>query len=167
MLKPLFQGQSDVDQFELICSLIGTPTKDTWSDVYDLPSASSMLLGSQVYNKNLRTSCSGIMNSVYIDILERILVANPGQRSSARLALGNRFFFRTIDKQVDSSSALRIGQGSSFHEYQTKKRKFQEVDERKRSESSTTTGGGARTEEEDCSSVQHSLGINRTRSISK
>lgn len=35
--KPLFAGSDEISQLDLIYQLLGTPTKDTWPDVDELP----------------------------------------------------------------------------------------------------------------------------------
>lgn len=123
VLRPLFPGKNESEQFDLISKVIGTPTDATWTDIYENPDATSMLMSCAVHNTNLRTSCTGIIPSIYLDVLERMLCADPGKRCSARLALGNRFFLLPLKKNGDAD-VLKIDENSSFHEYQTKKRKF-------------------------------------------
>jgi hypothetical protein len=36
MLKPLFPGNSELDQMNKICSVLGTPTESDWPDAYRL-----------------------------------------------------------------------------------------------------------------------------------
>lgn len=38
LLKPLFPGNSEVDQVYKICGILGTPTHSTWSEGYKLAS---------------------------------------------------------------------------------------------------------------------------------
>lgn len=122
-MRPLFQGKIEAEQFDFICKIIGTPTDTTWCDIFELPNAASMLMSCSVYSTNLQTSCGGSMPPVCVDLLERLLCADPSKRCSARLALGNRYFVQTQGRAGDAD-ALRLEQSASFHEFQTKKRKF-------------------------------------------
>ena len=38
MMKPLFNGSSEVDQLNKICSVLGTPSKTDWPEGYRLAS---------------------------------------------------------------------------------------------------------------------------------
>jgi serine/threonine protein kinase len=143
ILKPLFPGKAEPEQFELICKLIGLPTESTWVGMSALPGAGTMLAAAAaaagVHHSNIRTACAGVIPSVFLDLLERLLVADPGKRSSARLALGNRFFLQNLGKPGESAGALRIDPTASFHEYQTKKRKHDALRENANSANSNTS----------------------------
>lgn len=124
LLRPLFPGKTESEQFDLICRIIGTPSETTWRDIHELPNATTMLMSCFVNAGNIRTSFQGsTIPAYYVDIFERLLCADPAKRSSARLALGHRFFMQSMEKGGEEE-VLRIDQNASFHEYQTKKRKY-------------------------------------------
>ncbi|XP_025197800.1 cyclin-dependent kinase 1-like [Melanaphis sacchari] len=94
--KPLFQGDSEIDQLFRIFRILTTPTEDTWPGVSDLkdykptfPKWSDNMLADSV--KNL--SSSGV------DLMRQMLVYDPSKRINARDSL-QHCYFKDLNKSI-------------------------------------------------------------------
>lgn len=137
--KPLFPGKSEVDQLEVICKLLGTPTNDNWRESLDLPHYNSMLRNMPRYAANsLRATYSKErLSDQSVDLLDRIFIFDPNRRISAKVALSNRYFTAEPKVPVDATllEPLNLPEGSSLHEFETKrKRRAEEEMEKTRKE---------------------------------
>lgn len=99
--RPLFPGKNDADQLKVIFKIIGTPTPDAWPGMDKLPK-----YGSEEYKlyprpKDLSAQVPG-MPPAGVDLLGRMLEADPSKRISAAEALAHPFFAELPD-------ALRAG----------------------------------------------------------
>lgn len=91
--KPLFPGKSEVEQTELICKTLGTPSKEIWPSMIKLPNH-TWISSMPRYSSTLRSSLSGCcqISEQSMALLERMLVYDPEKRSTARMALNNMYF---------------------------------------------------------------------------
>ncbi|XP_064458013.1 cyclin-dependent kinase 1-like [Ornithodoros turicata] len=87
--KPLFHGDSEIDQLFRIFRTLGTPTEESWPGVAKLPdykptfpSWKDNILGSMISN----------MDSDAIDLLKKMLIYDPATRISARDTLEHPYF---------------------------------------------------------------------------
>lgn len=87
--KPLFPGDSEIDEIFRIFRIMGTPTEETWPDVSYLPDFKPSFpkwgkkdLGSIVTN----------LDRDGLDLLESLLAYDPARRISAKRALGSPYF---------------------------------------------------------------------------
>ncbi|KAJ2157403.1 Cyclin-dependent kinase catalytic subunit [Coemansia sp. RSA 552] len=87
--KPLFPGDSEIDEIFKIFRILGTPTEDIWPDITSLPDYKPSFPKWQP--KNLSTLVPGL-DSVGIDLLKRMLTYDPAQRISAKQALVHPYF---------------------------------------------------------------------------
>lgn len=124
MMKPIFQGSSETDQFYKICAVLGPPNSQTWPDAQKLaaklnlkiPTVSGVPLSSLMPNASPEA----------IDLMSRLLAYEPAKRPSASQALGHSFFDGPMENpylkthksqsKVDSSR-----QNTTRSEYNTKK----------------------------------------------
>jgi cyclin-dependent kinase 12/13 len=134
---PIFPGKSEVEQLDIIFRTIGTPTEETWPNLPSLPLYETRCKQEipKYYNVNLRTSYLGVtMSDAVIELLDRILVADPSKRITPNIALTHKFFLLdpVPPENPASLGLLSIPQGASFHEYETKRiRKAKEEELRK------------------------------------
>lgn len=124
--RPLFPGNNENKQLELIFKGIGTPTISSWNEVNELPNYETMYKVLPNYNTCIRDEYNKILSDQAINLLERILVADPAKRSSAKIALTSTYIITAPDpNDIEPLGGLM---GQSFHEYQIKqKRKQQEI----------------------------------------
>lgn len=80
LLKPLFAGNSEMDQLFRICAVLGTPTKENWSEGYRLSAQSGIGF----------PSCAGVgLGSVVeasqeaINLISLMLMWDPSKRITA------------------------------------------------------------------------------------
>jgi len=92
--RPLFQGDSEIDQLFRIFRILRTPTDDIWPGVTQLqdykPSFPSWTDNN--LSKNLKTSDNNI-----VDLMQKMLIYDPAQRINAKVALAHPYF-NTIGK---------------------------------------------------------------------
>ncbi|XP_044738144.1 cyclin-dependent kinase 1 [Chrysoperla carnea] len=98
--KPLFQGDSEIDQLFRIFRVLKTPTEEIWPGVTSLPDYKASFpnwtkdnLDAQIKN----------MSEDGKDLLRQMLVYDPARRISARDALNHPYF-----KDVDTTIGTRI-----------------------------------------------------------
>lgn len=87
--RPLFHGDSEIDQLFRIFRILGTPTEKNWPGVSQL----------QDYKTDFpRWNGEGLkkavpqMDEVGLDLLEKMLIYNPAKRISAKAALDHPYF---------------------------------------------------------------------------
>ena len=87
--KPLFAGDSEIDQIFKIFQVLGTPNENHWADALKLE-----------YFKSTFPKWKGIdltkhtekLDEDGIDLLESLVALEPNKRISARMALKHPFF---------------------------------------------------------------------------
>jgi len=93
--RPLFQGDSEIDQLFRIFRVLRTPTEEIWPDVTKLPDFKATFPNWTTFElkpimKNL--------GPAGMDLLEQMLIYDPSKRISARKALLHPYF-DDLDKQ--------------------------------------------------------------------
>ena len=84
--KPLFTGDSEIDQIFKIFQMFGTPTEKTWPGITKLPDFKLTFpqfkpKGIEAYNQNL--------DPVGLDLLSKMIQQDPCKRISAKAALNH------------------------------------------------------------------------------
>uniref|UniRef100_A0A2P2I4W5 Cyclin-dependent kinase 2-like n=1 Tax=Hirondellea gigas TaxID=1518452 RepID=A0A2P2I4W5_9CRUS len=93
--KPLFPGDSEIDQLFRIFRTLGTPDQHSWPDVVKLPDYKSTF---PKWTVNSKDSIAGILKRLDPqgqDLLGRMLTYDPRQRISSRYALQHPYFCNT------------------------------------------------------------------------
>jgi len=87
--KPLFQGDSEIDQLFRIFRVLTTPTEDTWPGVTTLPDFKPSFpnWNSNNLDNTMKDCCPKAL-----DLLEKCLVYDPSKRISAKAALQHEYF---------------------------------------------------------------------------
>ncbi|XP_074592584.1 cell division control protein 2 homolog [Curcuma longa] len=87
--RPLFPGDSEIDELFKIFRILGTPNEDTWPGVTSLPDFKSAFPKWQ--SKDLATLVLNL-GDAGIDLLSKMLILDPSKRISARQALEHEYF---------------------------------------------------------------------------
>ncbi|KAM9345050.1 cyclin-dependent kinase 1 isoform 1-T1 [Symphorus nematophorus] len=100
--KPLFHGDSEIDQLFRIFRTLGTPNNDVWPDVESLPD----------YKNTFPKWKSGNLSSMVknldkngLDLLAKMLIYNPPKRISAREAMTHPYF-DDLDKSTLPAASI-------------------------------------------------------------
>ncbi|KAL7521497.1 hypothetical protein ACHAWX_006172 [Stephanocyclus meneghinianus] len=127
--RPIFTGKTEMDQLKLIFELIGTPTDKTWEGFNELK---LIRTGEVTIDKLRRPKLrekygTKIQPVTALNLLEKLLELDPKKRITARGALTHRYFrvepIAPSDPSELGTIDLGDGDGSGYHEFQTKKRR--------------------------------------------
>jgi serine/threonine protein kinase len=89
MKKPLFPGESEIDELFSIFRVLGTPTEETFPGLTELPAYSETF--PQWKAKDI-TTILGVTNPQAVDLVKQMLIYDPVKRISAKAALDHPFF---------------------------------------------------------------------------
>ncbi|XP_018906116.1 serine/threonine-protein kinase ICK isoform X3 [Bemisia tabaci] len=89
-LRPLFPGNSEIDQIFKICSILGTPDKRDWYEGYQLAAAMNFKFP-QFVRVPLNTIVPNASHDAIV-LLEALLHWNPSKRPTAQHALRQAYF---------------------------------------------------------------------------
>ena len=82
--KPLFYGDSEIDQIFKIFQILGTPNENIWKGINDLPDFKTSF---PKWKKKDITVLASNLDLLGIDLLEKMIALDPLSRISAREAL--------------------------------------------------------------------------------
>ena len=99
--RPLFPGDSEIDQLYKIFQLMGTPNNENWPNVAELPEyrptfprwKAKSLVEAMTVDNSVQVEKEGI------DLLAQMLIYDPSKRLSAKKALEHPYF-SSIDKSL-------------------------------------------------------------------
>lgn len=95
--KPLFQGDSEIDQLFRMFRILRTPTDDIWPGVTSLPDYKPTF---PCWNtNNLKNSVKNI-DAAGLDLLQQMLIYDPIHRISAKKILEHEYFDGFDKKQM-------------------------------------------------------------------
>jgi len=92
--KPLFTGDSEIDQIFKIFKVLGTPHENNWPEALKL---SEMKAAFPKFKMTPMLQHTPKLNEFEIDLLEGLVALDPNKRISAKMALFHPYF-DTLDK---------------------------------------------------------------------
>ncbi|XP_077297580.1 uncharacterized protein LOC143919241 [Arctopsyche grandis] len=99
--RPLFPGNSEIDEIFKICSVLGTPDKDDWPEGFQL--ANSMNFKFPVFSKVPLDSIIQGASRDGLKMIEDMLMWNPQNRPTAQQALRCPYF--QVGTKINTSNA--------------------------------------------------------------
>ncbi|GAA5943965.1 hypothetical protein JCM1841_004932 [Sporobolomyces salmonicolor] len=124
--RPVFQGQDEIHQLEVIFKITGTPSVETWPGVQDLPWY-ELVKPTAVLPSQLRPIFSKWLTPAGLDVAERLLSLDPAGRPTADEAL-QMDYFTTEEPKPELPDILSSVKGE-WHEYESKKARRRARDE--------------------------------------
>jgi len=94
--KPLFQGDSEIDQLFRIFRILTTPNEDTWPGVSELKDYKPTF---PKWTDNMLQDSVNNVSSDGVDLLHQMLAYDPSKRINARDALKHSYF-KDLDKKT-------------------------------------------------------------------
>lgn len=91
--KPVFQGNDEIHQLEVIYSVMGTPVESSWPGVADLPWY-ELVKPKQALPSRFREYFTKWLTPAALDLTEGLLDFDPKKRFSAEQALGSDYFVK-------------------------------------------------------------------------
>jgi serine/threonine protein kinase len=88
--KPLFPGDSEIDQLYKIFRQLGTPTEDVWHGVTSMQDWNAAF--PMWYKTPYAASIANNLDDSGLDLLEQFLAYDPKERISAKDSLGHPYF---------------------------------------------------------------------------
>jgi len=97
--RPLFRGDSEIDQLFRIFRTLSTPTEETWPGVSSLPDYKNTF---PCWRTNTLSQCIKNLDSTGVDLLQSMLLYDPAARVSARTALTHAYFSDVQKENIGS-----------------------------------------------------------------
>ncbi|GAA5960624.1 hypothetical protein JCM3765_005880 [Sporobolomyces pararoseus] len=116
--RPVFQGQDEIHQLEVIFKLTGTPSIENWPSVQDLPWY-ELVKPKTTLPSQLRAVYSKLITPAGLDVAERLLALDPAGRPTAAEALRMDYFV-SEEPQPQPPDFLSTLTGS-WHEFESKR----------------------------------------------
>lgn len=90
MKRPLFQGDSEIDELFKIFRMLGTPTESEWQGVTTLPDFKASF--PKWKGNHLNDKMNKYLDENGIDLLQKMLIYDPAGRISAKAILNHPYF---------------------------------------------------------------------------
>ena len=133
--RPFLPGKTALDQLELTCKMLGSPSEKDWPDMLDLPLYAKLFQHAPQHPAAFREVVGDKVDGAALNLLDRIFVFDAARRCSARAALSSKYFMTAPVAPEDPAELepLRVEAGASLHEYETKqRRRLKEKEDRER-----------------------------------
>mmetsp|Transcript_41805 Transcript_41805/g.50131 ORF Transcript_41805/g.50131 Transcript_41805/m.50131 type:complete len:1006 (-) Transcript_41805:40-3057(-) len=128
--RPLFAGKSDMEQLELIFSVMGSPTEQRWEGHQNLKLLKSGEVKIRGKQSTFKEKMSGkrMATPKALHLLGKLLELDPRRRAEASMAMDSLYFYEKPQppenpKELGEIKFCNNDSGFSFHEFQTKKRR--------------------------------------------
>lgn len=140
--KPLFAGDTQMEQFRLTVELLGTPSEEIWERLRThklvRKGEISLDINRPKPSKLVSKYAKRLSNHTHaLGLIEKLLMWDANRRWSSKLALTHRYFIAqpVAPENPAELGQLEVGEHGQFHEFQTKKRRKKakkEAEERKK-----------------------------------
>ncbi|GJJ07429.1 hypothetical protein Clacol_001631 [Clathrus columnatus] len=117
--KPIFQGNDEIHQLQVVYDTLGTPTTADWPNLADLPWY-ELIKPKKASKGGLRELFKKWLSSAGLDLAERLLAYNPSKRVTAAQALDAPYF--KMEEPSESMPELSSLNGE-WHEFESKREK--------------------------------------------
>ena len=102
--RPLFPGDSEIDELYKIFRILGTPTEEIWPGVTKLPDYKPQFPGWK--STDISLVVPGL-DALGLDLLKQMLIYEPSKRISAKKALKHPYF-DDLEKSFFEIDGLKI-----------------------------------------------------------
>ena len=106
--RPLFPGNSEIDEIFKICSVLGTPDRSEWPEAYKL--AANMNFKFPQFSPTPLASIISNASKDAIALMTDMLKWNPGKRPSAQQALRYPYFSQAQILPHDAGNGTLVQQ---------------------------------------------------------
>ncbi|CAO3582841.1 unnamed protein product [Absidia cylindrospora] len=118
--KPIFNGTDEISQLDSIYKIMGTPTKDTWPTVDELPWYE--LVRPKEHCENVfRDTFKSMLTPGALALSEALLSMDPKNRPTAAEALEFEYF--KTEEPKDILPANLMDMNDDWHDFESKQRK--------------------------------------------
>ncbi|THH01677.1 hypothetical protein EW026_g1065 [Hermanssonia centrifuga] len=129
--KPVFQGNDEIHQLDVIYKIIGTPTPERWPEVTSLPWY-ELVKPKEVVLNHFRELFQKWLSPAALDLAEQLLAYDPAKRVTALQALDAPYFTQE-QPRAEAPVGLSTLEGE-WHELETKRERAKK---RRKTESGT------------------------------
>lgn len=116
--KPVFQGNDEIHQLEVIYKVIGSPTQERWPGIVNLPWF-ELVKPKDVVPNYFRTLFQKWMSPAALDLAEHLLSYDPEVRFTATQAMNAPYFLTEEPAQVKPDGLAAVD--GEWHELETKR----------------------------------------------
>ncbi|KAG8988662.1 kinase subunit of RNA polymerase II carboxy-terminal domain kinase I [Tulasnella sp. 427] len=116
--KPVFQGNDEIHQLEVIYRILGTAATDGWPGLADMPWY-ELVKPKEIFKNHFRTVFQKYMSPAALDLAEGLLTYDPEKRLTAADALDAPYFV-SEEPQMAQPVGLANVEGE-WHELETKR----------------------------------------------
>ncbi|ESK96034.1 protein kinase [Moniliophthora roreri MCA 2997] len=116
--KPVFQGNDEISQLDVIYRIIGTPDRERWAEVANLPWY-ELVRPKDIVPNHFRELFQKWMSPAALDLAERLLEYDPSRRINAIDAM-QAPYFTTEEPPAEKPVGLATLEGE-WHELETKR----------------------------------------------
>ncbi|KAF8897567.1 kinase-like domain-containing protein [Infundibulicybe gibba] len=116
--KPVFQGNDEIHQLDVVYKILGTPNPDRWASIMHLPWYELIKPRESIPNR-FRELFQKWMSPAALDLAEELLAYNPAERITALQAMNTPYF--TVE---EPDAARPVGLATlegEWHELETKR----------------------------------------------
>ncbi|GEM10262.1 cyclin-dependent protein kinase [Rhodotorula toruloides] len=118
--RPIFPGQDEIHQLDVIFKLTGTPNLENWPGLQDLPWY-ELVKPKEIIEPRLRQEFAKYLSPAGLDVAEALLALDPARRPTADEAL-NLPYFVSEEPQAEMPTMLADVEGE-WHEYESKRQR--------------------------------------------